>query len=248
MQKVLRIAFALAVLFPLSAFADGEETEGHDFLFLLEEAYTQEDGESQLGASLSHATDAAEWEMEAEFEYGLTDRLQVSIEVPIVKGRSDSPEIEELEFGVAYALVLEDASILPTVTAAASVQAPLSADGDWEYTTSLNTSKQVSDPLFLYTNLAGAFVSNDAISGVSEWSAGLGVAWEAADETWLIAEILHEEEADLDQGRKVWEQANFASFGLGFEPIDDVIIGAAYAHAFDDSDDSRLIIQAQVEW
>lgn len=248
MPQLLRIAFALAFLFPASTYANDDEPEKHEYLFLLEEAYTQEDNESQLGASLSHSLETSEWDVEAEFEYGLTDRLQISMEMPIEKESSENPEIEELEFGVAYALILEDTSSLPTVTAALSIEAPLSADGNWEYVPSLNTSKQISDDLFLHTNLAGAFVSDDEISGVSEWSTGIGVAWEAVDETWMIAEILYEEEAELDAGRKVWKKTNLASVGFGIEPIDDVMIGSAYAHDLNESDGSRIIIQAQIEW
>lgn len=240
------LAMAMAMLLPALAFAEDDK---HEFLFLLEEAYTQERQETQIGTQVFISLeDDGGWESEVEAEYGLTDRLQVSTELEIEKENGENISVEGVGFGIAYALFQESEGAGPTVSLAFEVEKPVGSEGGWELMPTLNISKEISDNVFLHSNLAMSYTSDDGLSGLDQWSVGAGIGWEALDETVFVLELVREEQASADFTNKVWAEETTGSFGVGYEVIDDGIIGIALAQTLEDDGETSLVFQTQYEW
>ncbi|MEL7541455.1 MAG: hypothetical protein AAGJ51_11175 [Pseudomonadota bacterium] len=86
-----------------------DDFEQHDFLFLVEEAYTQEAGEPQIGFAFDYGFDNEDWAIAGEFEYGFTERLQAFVEIPFQNSPQNDFDIGNVEFGVDYALLKDRA-------------------------------------------------------------------------------------------------------------------------------------------
>ena len=132
--KLVSIGIVLILGTSSITFADEaqEEFEGQEFLFMTEEAYTQEKGQWQLSFSTQYMDrkttkegdevkikDQWQWIMEAE--YGLSDWFQVSLEVPFASVHKKTMEdnettdfnkagIGDLETAIRLRLLEEDAS------------------------------------------------------------------------------------------------------------------------------------------
>ncbi len=235
---------------------DGQEFEQQDFLFQLEEAYTQEAGEWQIGAKADFAFDPWTALYELEVEYGLTDRLQVSVELPIVDGEEGSG-VGDMEFAVDYALVKDQGGRAPELTVGFGASAPTGeADdgtgaGAWGYEASFRASKQVVPTVYAHALFAYEWVPDGGpdADALSEWAVGAGLAWRAADDVALLVEYLREREREEEDAVIERETESYLSAGVVLEVADDVEIGAAGAVGLnDDSADARALIGFQVEW
>lgn len=105
----------LVVLGTGVAVADAPESSIEE-LFLSENAYTQEAGETQLslGADFADTDDLQRTGLSLELEYGLSDRVQVSLGVPYTLHEDGAPDGEfgELEAGVGVRLWGTDRQIV----------------------------------------------------------------------------------------------------------------------------------------
>lgn len=252
MLSSLAAAVSIAVAAPARA---DDEIPQQDFLFLFETAYTQEQGEWQ-------ATAAADWQRDPdaslyaiEFEYGITDRFQVSVELPFLDEDGVSG-IGDVEFGAAYALLKEDDG-LPEFTIAAEARAPSGDEDDglgvggWGYGAALRASKLLMPRLYGHASAAYEWVPNGGAVAeeLDEWSFGAGLGFQPEDCVTLTAEVLHEREREVEDGEVERERETYLSVGAIFEPADDILVGVAGAFGVsDDSADARLLAKLQAEW
>ncbi len=262
LKVVFAICLCVAVLSGTAAQATDDEDEGHDFLFLVEEAYTQEDGEIQLTAALHRSPlDDGGWMLGLSGEYGITDRLQAEVEVPVYL---DSPGDEadgigDLEVELAFA-VIEESDTLPQVTISAGVLVPTGDDseglgsGGWGYEAGLAVSRRLGRAGFLYG--AGSFErvpdgqdeDGDPIE-IEEWSFAAGVALAVNDRTTGLIEISSEREREEGGGETEIERETLLSLGFSFELNDYFELGAAYQIGLsDDAPDDGIIFKIKAEW
>lgn len=102
--------------------------------FVTESAFTQEAGEFQITSGLSLGTDDDEsWALELAVEYGITERLQVGFEIPVLT-RSAGPDgrvqrASSFEFETLYAIRRDASSLAVSVGAGLEYEA---ADDDGE--------------------------------------------------------------------------------------------------------------------
>lgn len=134
---MLRVRWNLVIVIMLSVAAsvtqaDEHEFEGQQFLFLTEDAYTQEEGEWQVSfvSQYSERKRSKEgdekkqkdrWQWITEIEYGLTDRLQFEVGIPFAHVDKKTTEdgttthlsetgISDIETGMRLKLFDEDQS------------------------------------------------------------------------------------------------------------------------------------------
>lgn len=262
-QKVSRFNTILTMTLTLlcaiggAAASDGNAVrdEAQDFLFQFEEAYTQQDGETQISILYDRAFEPRGSGASIEFEYGVTDRLEISAELPLTFGPGEAGA-GDMEFGVDYALMLESGQA-PALTIGVSASAPTGdaeegrGVGGWSYETSLRASKQALDGLTIH--LAGAYgwTPNGGAEGdsLTEWSIGAGGAIRASDRLTLIAEYLRESERIDEGGAVSHEVTSYLSAGSIFEIIEGVSLGAAGAAGVGgESADVRFLAKMQIEW
>ena len=249
------VAFGLST--PAFADADdGLDEAAHEFLFLIEEAYTQEAGEWQFGVAFDHAFEGSVSQYSVEVEYGITERLQLEAELPVTDGEGVYG-VGDVEFSVAYALLKESEGASPEFTIAVSAVAPTGdADdglgtGDWGFEASAQLSKKLRDGLYAHIVGGREWTPNGGADAehLSEWLFGLGAAAYAGDRFALIAEYLREMEREIEQGVTERAVEEYASAGFGYEVFEDVTVGASGAVGLnDESDDVRLIVKFQAEF
>ena len=225
--------------------ANAEEFEQQEVLFLLEEAYTQDKNESQFGLSFDY-TDGGEWELEAEFEYGFTERLQFFLEAPIEKEDGDIAQFGDLEFGVDYAILKDRGTgAAPELTIGVGFSAPTGeGDGDWAAEPSLRIAKMVTEGLYLHGLLSAEAQLGGGETEFEEWSTGAGVGWSTEDE--MIFTLEYRRDAELGDGPRDVDQ--FLSGSVAVELENEMTIGAAIAQSIDGDSDTRAILKAQIEW
>lgn len=234
---------------------DSTREEEQDFLFQFEEAYTQSAGETQIGVLFDRAFAPRGSGLGFEIEYGVTDRIEVSAELPLILGPGESGA-GDIEFGVDYALLLESDSA-PALTFGISASAPTGDEdagrgvGGWSYETSLRASKQVVDDF--YVHLAGSYEwtpnGGAEADALTEWSIGAGAAIRASEQLTLIAEYLRESERAEEGGFVIRETAGYLSAGAIIEIAEGVSLGAAGAAGVEgDSADARFLAKIQIEW
>lgn len=166
-----------------------KDFEEQQFLFMLEEAYTQEVQEWQVGSSLAYfdhqvSIEGSErkvkdlWSWETEIEYGLQEGLQIELEIPFqdLSTREDGEttrnhDVSDIELGVGVRLLEEEIDSLwfPTLTLSVGAVLPT---GDWReglgsdhlgWETQLAASKVIGD--FVVHVLGGVGFTDDA----KEW-------------------------------------------------------------------------------
>ena len=250
-KKVILMAVG-SLYFVGAAFA--EEFEQQEVLFLLEEAYTQEEGESQFGFSLDYS-DGRDWALEFEYEYGITDRLQVFFEGPIEAMDERTARFGNIEFGLDYAILKDEGpNSPPELTIGIGVSAPTSSrSDDWEIEPNIRIAKMVSEGLYLHGLLAGEVAIGGGESGFDEggfdeWVLGGGVGWALNEDVIATLEYLREAERENDDAVTDWETTQFLSGSLAVEFENELIIGAAIAQSVEGDAETRAILKAQIEW
>lgn len=277
------LAIVLCVFLTPTAFADGDDDDDEheapeqDFLFLLDEAYTQEEGELQLDFSVDVATDLTEEEGAFEssadettyslaFEYGITDNLTVEAEIPFISyevevgaEEVDESGIGDIEIELAYQFVRESAGT-PALAFSIGVAAPtgdhekgLGTD-TWGYELALNLSRNFADDWFFHANLGYEQV-NDAKEGddeevdETELYYGFALAFEATHSSTILLEYLGIEEEEDEDGETEEEESGYVSLGYVYETESELELGLAYAGGTtDESFDNRLIFKLAYEW
>ncbi len=257
MKNLAPIIFCATVICPSAkCFAEerDDEAQEQDFLFLLEEAYVQEKGEWQVGIAWDRTIGATSDSFEFEVEYGLTDRLQVAMELPVVND-DDASGVGDLEFALDYALLKDEGALAPEFTIGAGAIAPTGGDGTgsgtWGYETSVRVSKQIAEGFYMHG--AGA---REAVPGggpdadlLREWSAGAGAALRVNNALTLTGEYIREVEREDEAGNSEKEVESYVTGGLILKISDLLEIGAAGgAGLTEDSADARFIAKFQAEW
>ena len=235
-----------------AASADDEdegEFEVQEVLFLLEEAYTQEDAETQVGLSLDFG-DGDDWSLEAEVEYGLSDRLQLVFEAPIETDDSGDAVFGDIEFGVDYAVLKDEGhGLAPELTFGMAFVAPTSSEeSDWRLEPSARLSKMVTEGVFVHALVSGEYRLEGDDSEWEEWSAGAAAGWRPYGGWGFTVEYLREEEAENVMGVREWETEETAAFSIAFEFENELTIGAAIAQSVDGRGETRGIFKTQIEW
>mgnify|MGYP001824644750 FL=1 len=188
------VFFLSLLLFCIQAFAVEEEDDAYpeqDFLFFLEEAYTQDQGEWQFSLAAGYFDNLLEEETDGQavsnrrtdlwlgllgVEYGITNRLQIEFELPYLRQEIEEDEatggdrgVGDVEFVLGYALI-EEGSGSPQLTAGLEIIAPTGDEdaglgaGAWGWGPFLALSKQVVPKWYLHANLA-LQMTNDAEEG-----------------------------------------------------------------------------------
>ncbi len=226
-----------------------------DFLFQFEEAYTQEKGETQIGGKFDHGFGPSSSVFEFEIEYGITDRIEVSVEAPIVVGPGPAGT-GDIEFGVDYALTMDNGSV-PALTIGFGASAPTGNEDAgrgvdaWSYETSLRASKRITDNFYGHAMGAYEWTPNGGADAdmLSAWAFGVGAALRTTDKLTLIAEYLREAEREKEAGMVERETEAFLSAGAIVELNKFVSIGVAGAAGVsDESADARALAKMQIEW
>lgn len=236
---------------------DGDEPEQQEALFVLEEAFTQEEGEWQIGLALSQSMEeGSEREWEAEIEYGLTERLQIEAEFEFEQ-ESGENEIGDIELGLAYAVVESEASGEPEVTIGAAVLIP-SGDGEGDasglgFELSLAASQEVTEGLFAHANLGYSEAATRDFGAFrveqNDWSAGAALAYSFADEWFVIGEYEFAREAEDVGLGAVRASTHTAGLGVTGELAGEFTVGLGGAFVSNgDEESAQIRFLMQVEF
>ena len=254
-----------------------DEIEEQDFLFFLDEAYTQDNGEWQVSLSVGYFDNLREGTAEDEqaqhsdlwigllgVEYGITDRLQVEFELPYLRLTVHEDEtardsgIGDLEFAVGYALI-EETDESPQLTAGLEIIAPTGDEsaglgtGTWGWGPFLALSKQVSGQWYLHANLAFQISNNVEEDGERfderELEYGLAAVYQPTDNVDLILELVGAyERAQADEGTEHGRVLQLAP-GIKYEFENGLEVGVAAAFGLtDDTYDSGVLVKLQYEF
>lgn len=224
-----------------------------DYLFLLEEAYTQEKGEWQASFAWDRGLDSQHNNFGIEFEYGITDRFQVTAELPLARG-AGTTRAGDLEFAADYALLKEADGDIAELTLGVGASAPVGDDeigaGEWGYEVSLRASKQLAPDIYGYLSWGYEWLPNGGREAqyADEWIFGVGAAWRAADDVIIISEYLRARESEQGLFEDERETQTYFSGGIAIEIVDDVLLGAAGAVGLNDNSETRFLAKLQAEW
>lgn len=205
----------------LSSYVLASETQ--EFTFVVEPAYTQEDGEWQLNLVLNNPTYQyyISTSVEAEFslEYGFSDALQAEFSANRANELEEGLETEmsvEYELGLSYMLI-EQQGFLPQFTVAVGV---IAEESEYGYEAGLLYSYQVAEQHFVHGNFVYEYIDNE-----SEVAINLAYAVNL-DESWtLLAEVeRNKETSEYDSS----DYVNIFSAGVVFETESDIELGLAY--------------------
>ncbi len=236
-----------------------DEFEGQEILFLLEEAYTQEKGEWQIGTSLSQSLEGPDergWELEVE--YGFTDRLQLFVELPMVDGPFNSGGIGDPEIGLDYAILKDTGGSMPEFTVGAALTLPVGdnengpGNGGVGYQLSARISKALTTDIFIHGLTEYEAVPNARQDGADlslrEYSFGAGFAYAPIDNLFLVTEYLWENEWEKQGGIAETEIGQYLSFGATYEFENNISIGLGAAAGVNRNSLSQLFLLAQWEF
>lgn len=236
-----------------------EEFEGQEMLFLLEEAYTQQKGEWQIGAALSQSLDGqSERGWELEIEYGFTDRFQAFAELPILDGPHGNDGFGDPEIGLDYAILKDTGGSVPEFTVGAAIILPVGnnqngpGSGGLGYQLSARISKALTPDIFIHGLAEYEAVPDARKDGMGfslhEYGLGAGIAYAPIDDLFLVAEYLWEKEREKQNGMVEAEVEQLLSVGVTYEFPNDISIGLGGAVGLNDESTSQLFALAQFEF
>lgn len=247
------------MLVPQKAVASDTENEfeGQEMLFLLEEAYTQEKGEWQIGVSLGQTLEGAdERQWEFELEYGLTDRLQIFAELPLRDSRSGG--IGDPEIGLDYALLKDSGDNIPEFTIGAALTVPVGdnnsgpGNGGVGYQLSARLSKALTTDFFVHALAEYEAVPNARQDGedfsLREYALGAGLAYSPKEGLFLVAEYLWEKAREKQDDIIETESEHLLSTGITYEFDNDLSIGLGGAVGLNSDADSQFFALMQWEF
>jgi len=218
-KNYLGLLYCFSVLTALCSSAN----ETQEFTFLVEPAYTQEDGEWQLNLVLNNPSYQHDisTNIEAGFslEYGFSDLLQAEFSANRANELEEVLETDmsvEYELGLSYMLVTQQ-GFLPQFTIAAGVIVEESEVG---YETALLYSYQINEQHYIHGN----FIYEE-IDSENEVAVNLAYAFKL-DESWtFLAEVERNKETNADDSS---DYVNTLSAGVVFETESDIELGLAY--------------------
>ena len=253
------VIFVSLLLFCVQAFAmEEDEYAEQDFLFLLEEAYTQDQGEWQFSLSLGYFDNLEEEETDEQavvdkrtdlwagllgVEYGITDRLQIELELPYLRQEIEEADetsrdsgIGDVEFALGYALIEEQRNA-PQLTAGLEVVAPTGDEdnglgaGAWGWGPFVALSKQVIPKLYLHANLAYQMTNDAEEDGEKqderELEYGIAAVYQPTDELDLILELVGAYEKEKNDEATEHSNALQLVPGIKYEMENELQVGAA---------------------
>lgn len=250
---------ALCAFAAQPALAQGEEDEPeeHEALFVIEEAFTQDEGEWQIGIGLTQSlTDGQEREWEAEAEYGITDWLQLEAEFELEQAQG-SAEFGDFSLGASYAVTEGAGMWRPEITIRANAlfpsgDAPGTARGIG-FGIGLGASQQLGERFFAHVS-AGYSEAPTRESGServeeSEWNVGGALAHGFGDAWFVTAEYEFSQGSEDTGLGRVWEDSHTAALGITREFADALVVGLAGAlEASDGSQTAQLRALLQFEF
>jgi len=256
--SLIAIAGVFALLnTPVSAQAPTEDQgpQQAEFLFLMEDAYLEEHDEWEAALTVDHRLRPSKTIYTVELGYGVSDDLQIEIEVPF-EDRNRSSGFGDAEVGLDVALLQTDDGQPFQLTAGAAVVIPTGdkndgiGTGDWGYELSLRAATHITPSV--QVNLAAGHEAlpngGTAADAVKEWSAGVGLTWSVDDDAQIVSEFLHEREREEASDETEHEVENYLSTGVIVEVVDGVSFGSATAFGLShDSDDIRILTKLQFE-
>jgi len=221
MKRNYLTKLTLLILLTLSSYALAGETQ--EFTFVVEPAFTQEDGEWQLNLVLNNPSYQYDisTNIEAEFslEYGFSDVLQAEFSANRANELEEALATEmsvEYELGLSYMLVKQH-GFLPQFTIAAGA---ILEEDEYGYEAALLYSYQLLERHFIHGNLIYEHIDKE-----SEVAINLAYAFNI-DESWtILTELERNKETDEEDSA---EYVNTFSAGVVFETESDIELGLAY--------------------
>jgi len=214
-----KLILVLSITLNSYALAD----EAQEFTFVVEPAYTQEDGEWQFNLVLNNPSYqhdiSTTLEAELSLEYGFSDVLQVEFSAnrsnELEKG-FDTEMLVEYELGLSY-MFIEQQGFLPqfTITAGAIFE-----DSEVGYETGLLYSYQFLEMHFLHGNFI-----YESIDNKNEVAGNLAYAFIFAESWTLLAEFERAKESSHGFSS---DYLNTLSTGVVFETQAELELGVAY--------------------
>ncbi len=264
--------------FEIRADEDGEhEVERQDFLFLVNEAYLEEEGEWQFviqsgflnGLESEEHGETVEEDLffvDVEFEYGITDSITLELALPYERielsepgeGSESFSGIGDGEIGLAFALIQESEDS-PALTLALEGSFP-SGDEDeglgrgvWGWEASLISSKRLAYNLYVHSHLGFEFANNvieeGELSDEREYSYGLALAQQVTEDAFILLELSGEYEEEKSLGETESGHALYLGPGAFIELESGWEVGANLVIGLtDDSYDWGGRMQASIEF
>ncbi len=209
-------------------FADEEEEYSHDFLFLVDDAYLEEEGEWQVAIKSGVFRDLAAEEddevvdedlffSEVEIEYGLSETISLELVLPYERITVTEPGEEketysgigDIEVGLSF-LLLHESESLPALSLSIEASAPTGDEdhglgrGVWGWEASLGSSKQLSYGLHFHSQLGFEFANNlvedGEIADEREYSYGFALAQRVNETAAVLLELSGEYEEERSHG------------------------------------------------
>jgi hypothetical protein len=284
-STIVSIGIALSIGFYSIAFAgeSQEEPEGQQFLFMNEDAYTQEKGQWQLSFTSQYQDrkkikDGDEvkikdqWQWVMESEYGLSEWLQINLEVPFLSVHKvtiedgeathlDKAGIGDVETGIRVRLIEEDDQWWQsTVSVGFGLSWPT---GQWGRDLGTDGYGWEVDLLFSKTtdkwayHLSGGFgMTDDAReqgesekSDIEEFGVGGALVYGATDSLDIICELFSEFEREKSGTSVSHETVLYVVPGVGYKLFKDFEMGLGVPIGLtNESHDWGIIANIQYEW
>lgn len=244
------IALGALLALPGNALADDDEHEQNgalvEELILGESPHAQEEGETQITISAEHlsADEENTTDLVAEFEYGITDTIQVGVEVPYrfidgKDGEADEDGLRDVAVSLLWNFLNDDGLVLSAMGEAGFTNGDEDkelGEENAEYEAMLLAAMRIGEAE-LYGGAGGEFTDDDE---VFVYSAGLAVP---------IGQAVGLLEVSATDGSETEEDEAYFAPGVVVEVMDDVeaLIGVPIG-LNDDSADWGLTFRLTVEF
>jgi hypothetical protein len=252
---VFVVIFILSLHLSVSASAfvgdsdDGKVNE-QDFLFLLEEGYSQEQAEWQVSLDyqyarykLAHRQNKAQDDIWLfAIEYGITDRLQVGFsqfyqQNKLYRGRQqhNTSTLGNPSFEIAYQII-QEGHRLPATSIVFAIEIPAGTEKEpigsdnWGYEGAVNSSKYIEGLGFFHAGLAYERTEH---GDETEFTYGIGFVRSFNDALSGMIECLFSHETELGRDTKETEKVVQWSLGVNYQSDSEVVIGFAYGRSND---------------
>ena len=221
MKKItfLKLICCSNVLISVCTFAN----DSQEFTFIVEPAYTQEQGEWQINLVLNtpkyQHNVSTSLEAGISVEYGFTDALQAEFSSSRgnkLEGGLDTEMGTEYELGLSFMLSEQD-SFIPQFTLAAGV---IAEDSEYGYEAALLYSYQIAEQHFIHGNFIYETIDSEDALVVN-----IAYAFKVDDSWALLAEIERNKGTEEDDSSSY---VNTFSAGVVFETESEIELGLAY--------------------
>lgn len=244
-----------------------------DFLFLIEEGYTQEQGEWQIGSSYSItryqldklANNSENRTLTLNIEYGVTDRFQIEFTLPYLQSKMHTYStdnnfhntikesgLEDSEVEVSYQ-VIKESDNMPAISVGFGMSMPSSTNDTFKTENlsvegSLKASKYLDEIGYIHSSIS---YETNKENNETEVNAGVAFVRPFNDSWSIMLEYLFEKEkeTELDSNESESELLSYISIGASYENNKGLLFGLAYAYGNDKTVlDSSLMLKIQYEF